>query len=272
MDVCQLCVTLLCEITDKEMVESNPEAVKKCLDQLTENSVWVLLLKVCMLAETEKEQKGEISQGEEDLLVQKCLTLLDNMRDLAPTVISNKILHSDNVIDYLLENIEREDQSPSISAMSSELVSNIIQSCGEDFRTKFVLTLAGMARLLAVVDKRQANGDKDVLLNVFDTLAALLVGNKEHAQEFRRRGGYAIMRNVLVEVKELRNDALKVLSFAFTLYGDEKDIASQLEVDDVNQVVGCPCTSLRHCGAFPSPHVMPVMSSTKKCRHTHLNV
>ena len=71
MDVCQLCVTLLCEITDKEMAESNPEAVKKCLDQLTENSVWVLLLKVCMLAEAEKEQKGEISQGEEDLLVQK---------------------------------------------------------------------------------------------------------------------------------------------------------------------------------------------------------
>ena len=181
VDVCQLCVTLLCEIIDKEMAESNPEAVKKCMDQLTENSVWVLLLKVCILAETEKEQKGEISQGEEDLLVQKCLTLLDNMRDLAPSVISNKILHSDNVIDYLLENIEREDQSVSISAMSSELVSNLIQSCAEDFRTKFVLTLAGMARLLAVVDKRYANGDKEVLLNVFDTLAALLVGNKEHA-------------------------------------------------------------------------------------------
>ena len=34
------------------------------------------------------------------------------------------------------------------------------------------------------------------------------------------------MRNVMVEAKELRNDALKVLSFAFTLYGEEKDVAS----------------------------------------------
>ena len=123
------------------MAESNPEAVKKCMDQLTENSVWLLLLKVCLLAEAEKDHKGETSQGEEDLLVQKCLTLLENMRESAPSLIANKILHSDNVIDYLLENIESDAQSVNISAMSSELVSNIIQSCGEDFRTKFVLTL-----------------------------------------------------------------------------------------------------------------------------------
>ena len=46
----------------------------------------------------------------------------------------------------------------------------------------------------------------------------------------------------MVEAKELRNDALKVLSFAFTLYGEEKDVPSQLEdaatsielVDDLN--------------------------------------
>ena len=32
IDVCQLSVTLLCEITDKEMVESSPLATKKCMD------------------------------------------------------------------------------------------------------------------------------------------------------------------------------------------------------------------------------------------------
>ena len=59
VDICQLSVTLLCELTDKEMSESNPEATKKCVDQLTENSVWVILLKVCMLAQREKSDKGD---------------------------------------------------------------------------------------------------------------------------------------------------------------------------------------------------------------------
>ena len=50
------------------------------------------------------------------------------------------------------------------------------------------------------------------------------------------------MLRVMVEQKEVRNDALKVLSFAFTLYGEDMDLDSQLDdaataitlVDDLN--------------------------------------
>ena len=31
IDICQLSITLLCEITDKDMIETNPELTKKCL-------------------------------------------------------------------------------------------------------------------------------------------------------------------------------------------------------------------------------------------------
>ena len=103
-------MTLLCEITDKEMIESNPTATKKCMEQLTENSVWVILLKVCVLADKERNKPGnEGLQGEANLLITKCLSLIENMLEWAPFLISNKIMHSDNVIDYLLSIIENEE-------------------------------------------------------------------------------------------------------------------------------------------------------------------
>ena len=126
--------------------------------------------------------------------------------------------------------------------MSSELLSTLVQSCGEDWRTKFVLTLSGMARLLAVIDAWEGEDVGESIINMFDTLAALLIGNKEHAQVFRKLNGYGTMLRVMVEEKKLRNDALKVISFAFTLYGEDKDTDSILNdamtavylVDDLN--------------------------------------
>ena len=53
---------MLCEIIDKDMVETNPEVTKKCLTQLVDNSVWVMLLKVCLLAENEKTKTSSIEQ------------------------------------------------------------------------------------------------------------------------------------------------------------------------------------------------------------------
>lgn len=61
---------------------------------------------------------------------------------------------------------------------------------------------------------------------MFNSLAALLIGNKEHAQIFRKLNGYEIMLKVMVDEKTLRKEALKVISFAFTLYGEEKDVDS----------------------------------------------
>ena len=67
------------------MVETNPEVTKKCLTQLVDNSVWVILLKVCLLAENEKTKSSSIEQQFECVtLIRKCLTLLENILDLDP--------------------------------------------------------------------------------------------------------------------------------------------------------------------------------------------
>ena len=89
--------------------------------------------------------------------------------------------------------------------LSTELLTTIVQSCGEDWRTKFVLTLQGMARLLASIDSWIEKDEDELINNLFDTIAALLVGNKEHAQIFRQLNGYGIMLRVMIEEKNLRN-------------------------------------------------------------------
>ena len=123
---------------------------------LIDNSVWTPLLKILMMALA--EIKGSQERESADTLVQKCLALLENMLDLQPEVVSNKLMHSDNFIDVLLL---MQDRRPSSiyeyadivhSAGCAELLSTIVSSCHDDFKSKFTLTLNGMERLLALIN------------------------------------------------------------------------------------------------------------------------
>lgn len=108
------------------------------------------------------------------------------MLDLQPDTVSNKLMHSDNFIDFLLLVQERAGPYAGVdivfSAFTSELLCRIIQSCHEDFRLKFTHTLRGMARVLTVA-KTCAEKDIDneeelsMFQNQFDTLASLLLGS-----------------------------------------------------------------------------------------------
>lgn len=43
LDICQLCITLLYELCERELAESHPEIVKKVLARYADNSIWTLL-------------------------------------------------------------------------------------------------------------------------------------------------------------------------------------------------------------------------------------
>jgi hypothetical protein len=47
------------------------------------------------------------SSSDSDALLQKCLALIENMLDLQPEVVSNKLMHADNVIDFMVLMQER---------------------------------------------------------------------------------------------------------------------------------------------------------------------
>lgn len=68
-----------------------------------ENAVWNSLLKITMQALTELGQPESSAES----LIEKCLFLLANMLDLAPEVVANRLMHADNLIDFLLLMQER---------------------------------------------------------------------------------------------------------------------------------------------------------------------
>lgn len=58
-DICQLGVTLLFELCEKELAQSHPETVKKVVARYQDNSIWILLLKVCQNSQKEKLSKSQ---------------------------------------------------------------------------------------------------------------------------------------------------------------------------------------------------------------------
>ena len=71
IDICQLCITLLYELCEKELAESHPEIVSKVLTRYQDNSIWTLLQKVIECARVDKRRKGlqDVSERtEEDMI------------------------------------------------------------------------------------------------------------------------------------------------------------------------------------------------------------
>lgn len=71
IDISALCVTLLFELCEKELVASHPETVNKILARYQDNSIWLLLQKVIENAKVEKRKKNTPSiseRTEEDVI------------------------------------------------------------------------------------------------------------------------------------------------------------------------------------------------------------
>lgn len=162
---------------------------------LVDNSVWNQLLRVMNQTLTEQDSEA---------ILQKSLMLLENMLDLQPEVVSNKVMHCDNFIDFLILLQERSGNSVDmgIAASCSELLCRIVQSCHDDFRSKFTHTLGGMARLLALaVTCSDHSIDTEEELGFyqghFDALASLLLGSQEQTNVFSDLSGFKHMCTVM---------------------------------------------------------------------------
>ena len=119
------------------------------------------------------------------------------MLELKPFVIANKLMCCDNLIDFLLENVEAE-------AAASELLSSILQACAPDYKSKFVLTLNGFEKILAIIakyrkDRIKTEEEHEMLLNTIDCLAACLISSQENSEVFRKMEGYHLMINLLIK-------------------------------------------------------------------------
>ena len=93
-------------------------------------------------------------------------------------------MHADSFIDYLLKQLEEGAQGSSkmnyTLVLVSEILTQVVQNCGQAFRSKFVITLSGIVRLLTLIDSQLeleeiTDTTLDVVQNAMDTVAMLLV-------------------------------------------------------------------------------------------------
>lgn len=116
--------------------------------------------------------------------------MIENMLELQPEVVANKLMHADNFIDFLLLMQERESGEIYSfadivhSASCAELLCTIIQSCDDLYKSKFSLTLKGMERLLCLLNvarTKQLSTEEELGMAEFqfDAIASLLLGLPE---------------------------------------------------------------------------------------------
>ena len=145
---------------------------------------------------------------EEDLLEQKCLGILRNMMESEPETLAPKLMHTDSFINFLLDTLDDQTHPTNMSyiqLLCSELLLLTLQHCTDAFRSKFVITLQGVIRLLTLIDMRleeQELGDTtlEVLQNSMDGLCMVLVDDsiKENAQVFSEAHGHQMMLSIIV--------------------------------------------------------------------------
>lgn len=130
-------------------------------------------------------------------------------------LLSQKCFYQDNLIDLLLIAIEGDPQYKNIC---SEILSNLLQACGNrDLRSKFVITLQGVARVLQAlrnseVKDVQSDDDLELFNNLLDILSVCLLDGEENCCVFQKLQGYEYLVQELMMSKFLRRDALKLLS------------------------------------------------------------
>lgn len=91
---------------------------------------------------------------------------------------SLKALHNDNLVDKVLLLIGSHSQSPQNTYLSSELLSNLLQACGSpDMRSKFVLTLQGIERLVNAISAQPLRADEDLehVQNLIDVVGVCIL-------------------------------------------------------------------------------------------------
>lgn len=103
---------------------------------------------------------------------------------------SQKILHNDNLIDCLLNWAtlpKLKSQLADAAYLSSEILANLLQACGsQELRSKFVLTLKGVERLIQSITETRIETDEDLdyCRNQFDAIGVCVLDNRENCNEF----------------------------------------------------------------------------------------
>ena len=131
----------------------------------------------------------------------KCLNLIENLLEVEPGTIANKLMQVDNFIDWLLLFLEKGNPSSDNYLQSAELLFTIISESYEDYKVKFTKILNGMERILGILNTYRKKAleleeEHEALVNLTDALCSLLMV-EENLEVFRKLQGFELLFSLL---------------------------------------------------------------------------
>jgi len=212
-------VQLLKELTDEDIDASVSDVV--CSQVLDSRALTHLLHQLNALAfDLSNVKKAEESRDSSEVI----LGLLENLLDLSPRTVADKILHNDNFAEYFflrlkeLNNPQALEDFEEVFSKHAEILSVVIQSSSPDLKSKVALALNGFESLLQVLNAYRSSltiqneEHLEALTCVFASVNALNLVF-ENAQHFcsDKVQGPQLLFNLFRKQKHLRRLIIETL-------------------------------------------------------------
>jgi beta-catenin-like protein 1 len=145
--------------------------------------------------------KYDDNNDDERKSIMKCLNLIENLLEVEPATVANKLMQVDNFIDWLILFLEKGNPSSDNYLQSAELLFTIISESYEDYKVKFTKILNGMERILGILNTYrkktlELEEEHEALVNLTDAICSLLMV-EENLEVFRKLQGFELLFSLL---------------------------------------------------------------------------
>jgi len=224
LDVACDCVSLLHELLDAETIGQEGEEIQPVVEFITgagstSPSLFLNSI-VTALSRFPSEHLAEQSTA-----VSQLLGLLENLTDLSPQSVSNKLVRETPLLEWLLKRV-RDDASFNANKLhASEILSIVLTNAGRAGQDALSdapgaalggLGIKTLIRLIARYRKEDpANEEeREYLENLFDALCVALHAHRGNQELFARNDGLQLMLTMIKRATYAKSAAFKALDYA----------------------------------------------------------
>lgn len=210
-DIIAAVCNLVQELTDIEILNENEEEAHMLIDELLKGQIVETLVQQAL------QKLNEQDQDESDA-VHNALSIIENLLDFKPE--ANEICVSQGLFEWLMTRATKKGTFDSNKLFASQLLHMLLQST-ESARQKLTEKRDGidlLLRALASYKRHDPNtpDEYEHMENLFDALCASLM-YIPNRKIFLDGEGLQLMNLMLMEKKQSREGALKVLSHATSI-------------------------------------------------------
>ncbi|KAL7066990.1 hypothetical protein ACR3K2_25520 [Cryptosporidium serpentis] len=223
---------ILCDITDPDIIEGDDD---KSIENYTDKTYWLNILESIehsigfsligeILIKLENSISTDIDDNKEniDTAISKGLQLIENLLDVDPIQVSNKIFAAKELYNLLLSCLKSKKlEIDSNFAYKAEILCILVQNSLDCCRNTFEnysdsildLILVTLAKFGLRKEEPKFIEEKEFLFNLSDILSVILLENEARVV-FNKLEGIDLMIRLMRETIFLRPLATKIISFS----------------------------------------------------------